>query len=149
MRGTVSPSDSHVSLTRFTLHGTQRIATGNWRTGRGSFDSRNDPIYVNIRAACRSGTSGWRDACCATLLTARHRALSLEKTLDDSDGGMSPRHWSAGSDTDDDGSGISDDDEGASDPDGGSDAVADDGAGLFFLFGGGYVPVRNGAPRLS
>ena len=53
---------------------------------------------------------------------------------------MSPGHWSAGSDTDDDGSGISDDDEGAGDPDGGADAGADVGAGIPFLFGGGYVP---------
>ena len=50
-------------------------------------------------------------------------------------------HRSAGSDTDDDGSGISDDDEGAGDLDGGADAGADAGVGFPFLFGGGYVPV--------
>ena len=38
---------------------------------------------------------------------------------------MSPGYWSAGSDADDDGTGISDDDEGAGDPDGGTDAGAD------------------------
>ena len=54
---------------------------------------------------------------------------------DDSDGGISPGHWSAGSDTDDDGSGIDDDDEGAGDPDGGADAGADAGAGFPFIFG--------------
>ena len=37
---------------------------------------------------------------------------------------MSPGYWSAGSDADDDGSGISDDDEGAGEPGGGADAGA-------------------------